>query len=599
MGAEPPKQVLSAKINLKVKWDKRDDAGNRRHGQMQIKIQGMLKLNQQFSSLAQGLPAVMVPYKVSAMSGNYVYEDTKEVANRNHCGNPETKHKDSGGFTIKPYPDPGNLMLHYLGNMSKQLAPVKNMAPAGAFDTLIDRYLFAVTIPQKEVRGIFRPDAKPCVEKDSTRMILGDKIQIHFKFNEDGTMSGQRSWSSDNNPSADISVSNLPAVFNAKPFSPPKASPGDVSYDLRWEIKEPCLARILLETKLPSGKKPWKDITDSEAEITVGKKLRFKGVVLPEGKVKKPIGDWTLEGDGGGRHKPYFKQFDANIQYGRVIELDPDKDLKQKNMITLFWSGGKQGAVRFSTEACGETLSAETKLKVIKPNYKVDVTAQQGSTIGPAYTGGALNSDCMGAGAHGAVKAYKWWLQYDGIRFNAENKDKGKTDGEEQWVQILNRHDLWVKFDDDYKNHQYVTEALDACYPYQRGPEAMDRPGVPLGEKENESMTEEHRWVDDEGNIVKTTNGTLMYTKAIQDCRMVLMFRPEGKKGETQWVPIKEILWTWTASAGYSQSSNWQLYESSVSPGKPKAEDTDTFPEWEKNSDALPIFHIRAFVQVL
>ena len=134
------------------------------------------------------------------------------------------------------------------------------MAPAGAFDTLIDRYLFSVTIPKQEVKGIVRPDGKPCEEIDSTGMILGDKIQIHFKFNEDGTMSGHRSWSSDILHGAAVSVSNLPAVFNAKSFSPPKVSPGIISYDFSWEIKEPCLARILLEVKLPAGKKAWKDM---------------------------------------------------------------------------------------------------------------------------------------------------------------------------------------------------------------------------------------------------------------------------------------------------------------------------------------------------
>ena len=42
---------------------------------------------------------------------------------------------------------------------------------------------------------------------------------------------------------------------------------------------------------------------------------------------------------------------------------------------------------------------------------------------------------------------------------------------------------------------------------------------------------------------------------------MVLMFRPKGKKGETEWVPLKEILWAWHASASYSQAYKWQLNE--------------------------------------
>jgi len=589
IGAEPPKQILSAKISLKVKWDKRGGPGNRRRGKMQIRIQGLLKLNKQFSSLEQGLPAVMVPYKVTTMNGNYNFEETREEANRSHCANPAARYKGSGVFTIKPYPGPGNLMLHYMGNMSKELAPLKKMAPAGAFDALIDRYLFAVTIPQEEVKGISLPNAKPCVQKDTSQRILGDRIEIHFKFNENGTMSGHRSWSSDSGLSANVSVSNLPAVFNAKPFSPAKSSPGDVSYDLEWEIKEPSLARILMEIKLPTGNKTWKDITDDETEITVGKRLRFKGAVLPEGKVKKPIGDWTLEGDGGGKHKPFFKKFDANIHHGRVIELDPEKDLKKKNMITLFWSGGKQGHVRFSTNATGEALTAEARLKILKPDYKVDVIAQQESTIGPAFTGGALNKDCMGSGAQGAVQKRKWWLQHDGIEFKAENMDKGKIDGQEQWVQILRKHDLWQKFDDNYPEpkkpyHQYLTDALDACYPYQRGSMAGDNPAIPLADKEGETITEKHTWVDEKGKVVKITDGKLMFTEGKHDCRMVLMFKPEGKKGETEWVPIKEIFWIWNASAEYSDVYKWQLIKSLVLPGSPKAKDTDTFPEWEKNA---------------
>jgi len=48
-----------------------------------------------------------------------------------------------------------------------------------------------------------------------------------------------------------------------------------------------------------------------QTEIIVGKKLCFKGVVLPEGKARKPIGDWTQEADGGDNHQPFFKDTDT------------------------------------------------------------------------------------------------------------------------------------------------------------------------------------------------------------------------------------------------------------------------------------------------
>jgi hypothetical protein len=234
-GSERPREIASANITLKAHWEDSDY-----QGKLQIDIHGSLELNQQFSSLEQGSRSVMVPYKATAMSGTYTFEHrTKNMA----CGVPKVSYEGSGAFTIEPVPGPGNLILHCMGDMSKQLEEVKHMAPNGAFDTLIDRYLFVVPIPRQDVKGVKIEDPEKC-EKQEIKTTLEGTIQIHFQFKKDGTMSGQRSWSCDTNyraggADANVSVSNLPAVFNAKPFTPPESSTGKVYYDLQWEIKTP------------------------------------------------------------------------------------------------------------------------------------------------------------------------------------------------------------------------------------------------------------------------------------------------------------------------------------------------------------------------
>ncbi len=580
LASDPPKKILSAKIHLRVQWN---DEENRHSGQLQISVQGKLRLNPAFSSSEQGpfkegteevsMKGAMLPYIADGMRGSFQFQETKET---NDCV--ET-YNQSGSFPVDPYPGPGNLMLHYMGGIADQIAEYKAMAPAGAFDALIDRYVFAVTLPPQEVTGL-----RVCSDKQETiskEILGGNKIQVHFPFNDDGSMRGHRTWSSDfSHPSAHVSVADLPDVFRAKQFSPARDASGDITYDLRWEIKAPNLARILLLSEPSPGKTVWRDITDTEAEIIVGKRIRLKGAVLPKGKVKEPVGDWSLEGDSEGEEDPYFKKYDADIHHGRVIPLDP-KDLKQQHQISLFWSGGERGTVTFSTQVDGETLEAAADLKVRRPRFDVTVEAKQTASIGKAYPGAELNRDCMGSGAHGAATSHACWLQYDGIRFVAENLDRGDINGKTQWVQILLHSNHCENFDDRLCSlFKLKTESLDHCYPYQRGPEAKDLPGVPLGDRKERPMVKEHEW--DDGT---TTEGVLRSTTILHDCRMVLMFRPEGKKADTEWVPIKEILWQWKARAVFDpwRPDSW-FVESAVAPEHPEAEDTQRFPEWEFNS---------------
>jgi len=129
------------------------------------------------------------------------------------------------------------------------------------------------------------------------------------------------------------------------------------------------------------------------------------------------------------------------------------------------------------------------------------------------------------------VKQNDLWLQYEGIRFKAENMDKGTIEGEEQWVQILD--ETYDRTYDKGKIIQSISAALDGCYPYQSGSKAMDAPAMIL-----ETGKERLQLPTEDGEIVDLTA-----SKKTQVNSMYLMFRPA--LAESEWVPIKIIHWTW------------------------------------------------------
>lgn len=602
--AKSPEKLLSAKIKLDIDWNYEGGAlGHGEHGQLRINIHGKLALNKQFSSVEQGLPAVMLPYKTSSMRGRFIYKNT--IKESEEC---YKKFDTSGGFNIKAYPGPGNLMLHYMGGMSEQLSQVRHMAPDGAFDTLIDRYMFGVTIPAKEVKG-----QKVCRGKTEqiSREVLGNKIEMHFKFNDDGSMSGSRTWSSKAYPLiSSVSVSNLPEVFKAKPYSPARETSGEVNYKLSWEVKEPQGVQIFrLDPNDPHD--PGEDITDQEQEIYVGEKIKLEALVYPEPKGQsESMGEWTIPGK-------VLKDWEATHAGSTKTEI-PGEDYR-KQEIEFFWFDAEEKGVeqKIVFKPNNREATGKTTFRVKRPDYSLycyhpEHGVPPGSLAsmgGLAEGAGALNyfhrgpmqiglpleeakccvsytreekeysRDCQRMKARleemvsngdpesggwtqtlyeEQLREYKQKCQYSGIQYQGiifiSRPFSGKDyKGELQYVQL-------IKINKDNLS-KTASWGLDGCYPYP-----MHYPPY---------STSDYPAFSDPGPG-KSRHRDLSF-------KMYLMYRPEPKyKDAHAWVPIKRVDWGWGGKIACDAGGECRhVFEADRVTPNARAKEQREYPEWD------------------
>ena len=317
----------------------------------------------------------------------------------------------------------------------------------------------------------------------------------------------------------------------------------------------PSEVRILM---VKNGKE--EDITGRTVDVVAGEAVNLRTKVLPESKKDEGPRTWAITGSGP-ENKNYLKKFDANKKYGRV--LYPEKaDLEQK-AIRFYWSGGEKGSVKYETSVEGAPASAQASFSIRLPEIKLTVDPKPTSHYGKLNKGTKLDpAECLITPAYGPETSYG--VQYDGIHFSVEPVDS-KTPGKFQWVQII-REFVRQKYENGSWADFLVTDALDACYPYQSGPTAMDGPALIVPEENNRKE--------------------LIYLTKTQTSRMFLMFKPEGR--DSEWVPLQFVDWEWKGAAEYSYTSTQPRWDmDAVSTDEPqgvKPQTADKYPEWEKNA---------------
>jgi hypothetical protein len=349
------------------------------------------------------------------------------------------------------------------------------------------------------------------------------------------------------------------------------ATGGNATYFISWNLEE---ASPTLRVQQEEGDR-WVDITDKTVTVIVGKKMRLRGVVIPEKKDPKK-GTWTIDGKGNHLNsdgRSYIKRYDVHFRRGGKVIYLKKKDLN-KQEVAFYWIDGGSGKVKYATHVDTEDLAAEAKFEIKRPKYQLTVRASSGTSVKNPSRGGKLDkNECWGKGAHGVVNKNDLVLQYDGIHFKAENLDKSEIGGTEQWVQIIKEEPYFQKWDDGNRTCSYITDALDVCYPYEHGPQTQDAPGVVL-ERAGKRLKAKHK-----------TGGTsteLAATGKTQTNRMFLMFKPDGD--DSEWVPIKVVDWEWTGKAEYQGKHGWEKFGCKITPAEPKGGDTAEYPEWEKNA---------------
>jgi hypothetical protein len=552
---------LTATVNIQVSWNKHDEYnGNlEKTGSMSTSVTGTLTLDKQQKGMFLFFPGS------EGMNAEVKYQN---VTRDKKTGEIHLKEEGSGSVQVlspRSITDPqtqGHFeFMACTGPAGRALAlqlsgqiDIDSLREAMTSQENMDHYTFSVATPVQTV----------VTDKDgnSEEGLRGIHFALVAEALKGGAISNSLSWTAEK-----IKYSIGHQNFMGTVYDPPKS--GDVNYIVSWTFGEvPSDVEIQREV---NGK--WVDITDETVQVVVGEKMKLRGVVVPEEKDPKK-GTWTIDGERNtseGAVENYIKRYKAHfLTGGRVIPL---QDLNTQEL-EFYWVDGGAGKVKYITRPGGQEISAEAHFEIRKPNYKVAIGASKETEIKEPKKGAELDpEECWGAGAHGAAGENELWLQYKGINFKAENLDKGEIDGKEQWVQIIKIHDSFQKYSDDNRVSSLIEDALDHCYPYQSGPKARDAPAIPL-EKKGKPL----EVTREDGTIIE-----LRATGATQANRMYLMFKPDGK--ESEWVPIKVVVWKWTGNVEYdSSTAGWQKFNCSIDPAEPKAEDTAEYPKWDKNS---------------
>jgi len=425
----------------------------------------------------------------------------------------------------------------------------------------MDHYTFYLTVPIHTV----------ITDKDGKT--TEGSVVIHFGMNgselNSGSNNGFISWTSE-----ELEYGFQYQSFMGIKYEPPQS--GDVKYKANWYFGEPPpTVEIHRET---NGK--WINITDDTVPVITGEKIKLRAVVIPEDK-DSDNGEWNVNGTGQAGDGPpqnVIKGYEAGCRKGgRVIPLD---NFKTKEL-EFYWVDGGSGEIKYTLDFNKEEITAQGNFEIQRPNYKVTVNASQENRIGAPYMGEKLErKDCWSGGSYDIVNPDDLVMQYQGIRFKAENLDKGTIDGEEQWVQILD-DTYYQKYHNGSASTQSISDALDNCYPYQSGSQTMDAPGMKL---EVDGKRVQATTVDGKGV-------NLAAAKKTQVNRMYLMFR--SALAESEWVPIKIINWTWVGWTEYDGNSWVKLPGDVVIPNQPEAVDTAQYPQWNKNSEDDNAYQIK------
>ena len=506
---EKVKKLLKATVNLNIKWNI-DDETKKNQGSYTLTAIGALKLNKEMSSMDQGLPTVMVNYKNQNMRALITYNETlSDKDPPDDCPNSIIeRYRGSRDTMVATVPGPGNLILNHYSSLFKDTG-LGDMIASATSGMLVDHFLFVVPCNVISINGQ-KLDRQKCVNRPSTKKIKST-VNITGKILKNGKMEGGKTWTAKANSASShtglsVKLNELPKTMNKKPFSPVKASDGDVTYTLSWKIEK--LEPHILIYRLKDNE--WHDITDGkpdeeEQEIFPGEKLILRAmVVMPGESGEPPKGQWEIaEKDWILKDWVAWEKKSEKVKVGKT----------DKREIEFFWwKKVKKAVVKYKVS--GNNLTGKTEFKLIMP--KVNVVEQPGKQWGFEKDGGCeIVPDSPSIKLTSTVSTEKnmpFCIQYVQL--------VESTNWSLKWEQG-NRALFWYK--DVHKS------MLDDTYPYKEmclaeaGPVVFEMRDTP------------------------SADGS-PYTALLnfnQNFQLYLMFRPGNKDAGNAWVPLRKVNWGW------------------------------------------------------
>jgi hypothetical protein len=197
--------------------------------------------------------------------------------------------------------------------------------------------------------------------------------------------------------------------------------------------------------------------------------------------------------------------------------------------------------VQYTAKVNGKPVSAQVTFNVQRPtNASIAVTTATLTTVDSAT--GVLELHL------GAEPPSTPGLAFSRTLTLPSNFSSGST----QWVQVFS------KFNGGNNTASFQRDGLDDIYPYDTHSSTADSPGVTL-----------------ESGLTSTFTD---YTAT-----MWLMYKPLNVPGTSIFVPLRQVTWSWAATATCS-GGQWNL-ASHTDPQNPSDSDSTTFPTWTRNAE--------------
>jgi len=517
---EKVKEFLKATVQLTIRWTI-DQEDTKNEGSLDVRAQGLLKLNREMSSMAEGLPAVMIGYHPQNMTARYTYKETiTDKDPPEDCKNPVLeKYEGSGSTLCKSVPGPGNLIMNHFASMFKDTG-LGHMASSMVQGMLIDHFLFVTPFEEVEIRGK-KLDRTRCVYKPSTRKL---KINANITGNieEGGKMEGKKPWtakadSTSYPPPVGVRVNTLPPTMNnAKPFVPEKDGNGDVTYTLSWKIEK--IEPHILIYRLKGD--DWYDITDAtpdeeEQEITLGERLTLRAMVVRPGETgEPPKGEWEIKGK-------ILKDWVASTSGTEEVKAEKNK----KETEFFWWKKPRSTVVKYRT--ADKKLVGKTEFKLLMPEVRVDPEPGRQWAFSKKEPC-ELDPDSPSMKVTSTVSLPKdkpFCLEYVQLVWGDNWSLKG-GDGDFFWYEDV--HDFMLDATYPYNGESCKAESGSVVFAMQ------DTPNAPL-----EALTASVYWD--------------------QKFQTYLMFRPGNRGDNNAWVPLRRVDWGWKAKA-ISKINPWDYF---------------------------------------
>ena len=273
-------------------------------------------------------------------------------------------------------------------------------------------------------------------------------------------------------------------------------------------------------------------VTYLSSDVVIGERMQLEGVLLPP-SAHVDLYTWGIPGE-------IIQGWQASDKESKIVNISREA-LKSKNLDFCWIDKMISRRVSLLVSMDALKLGCWSDFKVLVPSCHIEIN------LGSIQ----LNQSSLEFGDS---------IACPGIRLVAI-KDNDVA-GMFEWVQVCSK----VRREHIFAGGMCVvveSSGLDTQYPYCNGSVLEDSPGTALAFSSKEQVA------------VKVADEFCAY----------LLFKSFSPGAV--WVPMKSVVWGWTAEAKKNDAGNWELKSSSCA--APVCTDCADYPSWDRNATDFTI----------